>query len=240
MNYRVLIIAPVSTDKYNQRILDAVRGVTPPDIHVDIKNIGPGGHDCIENRWDLARNVPGVVKLAAEAERDGYNGIFVTDFDMCGVEACREVVDIPVLGAFVPCAFTALSLSQRFSIVTVLGSTAGMQFDHIRNYGLTEGFASIRAVNLSVAELSDIQKVIAAVYETGLKAIQQDHAQSLLLGCTGFVGVAGPVQTALERTLSAFVPVIDPNQAAFGFLLSLLRAQLRPSRLCYSKVQVHG
>jgi allantoin racemase len=30
--------------------------------------------------------------------------------------------------------------------------------------------------------------------------------------------------------------VIDPNQAGFSFLVSLVRMQVRPSRLTYSKV----
>lgn len=69
-----------------------------------------------------------------------------------------------------------------------------------------------------------------------LKAIREDGAQSLLLGCTGFVDVAGRVATLLEETLGSYVPVIDPNQAGFGFLVSLVRMKLRPSRLTYSKI----
>jgi hypothetical protein len=29
--------------------------------------------------------------------------------------------------------------------------------------------------------------------------------------------------------------VVDPNQAGFSFLVSLVRIGIRPSRLCYSK-----
>lgn len=233
-SHRICVIAPVATDAYDQRIRAAVETVRPPDIEVEVRNLD-AGHDCIENRWNLASNAPAVVRLAADVEREGFDGIFVTDFDMCGVEACREVVDIPVLGGFVPCAFTALALSQRFSIVTILDSTKGMQFDHVRNYGLTEGFASIRAINCRVEDLADLDKVVEHVYTTGLRAIREDGAESLLLGCTGFVGVAERVQSKLAKTLGAFVPVIDPNQAAFGMLVSMVRAGLRPSRLCYSK-----
>lgn len=239
MSYRVRIIAPVNTDAYNARILEAVQTVRPPDVEVDVRNIG-AGHDCIESRWDLAQNAPGVVRLAAATAAEGYHGIIVTDFDMCGVEACREVVDIPVLGGFVPCAFTALALSQRFSIVTVLSSTVGMQFDHVRNYGLEDGFCSIRAIDCHVDQLANIDVVVNRVFEEGLKAIREDGAQSLLLGCTGFVGVASRVQTLLTEALNAFVPVIDPNYVSFGLLVSMVRAGLRPSRLCYGKTSLTG
>ncbi len=239
MTIPLRIIAPVATDAYNARILEAVQPVLPPDVVVDVRNI-EHGHDCIENRWDLAQNVPGVVALAVASEQEGKQGIFVTDFDMCGVEACREVVDIPVLGGFVPCAFTALALSQRFSIITILESTVGMQFDHIRNYGLTEGFASIRAINCSVEQLADVELVISRVFEEGLRAIREDGAQSLLLGCTGFVGVAAEVERLLCEAVNGFVPVVDPNQASIGLLISMVRAKLRPSRLCYAKAKLSG
>jgi hypothetical protein len=35
-----------------------------------------------------------------------------------------------------------------------------------------------------------------------------------------------------------YVPVVDLNQAGFGFLVSLARMKLRPSRLCYSKIKL--
>lgn len=237
MTIRIRIIAPVATDAYNARILEAVQPVLPPDVEVDVRNI-ESGHDCIESRWDLAQNAPGVVRLAKQAEDEGIQGIFVTDFDMCGVEPCRELVDIPVIGGFVPCAFTALALSQRFSIITILPSTIGMQLDHIRHYGLSESFASIRAIDCPVAQLSNTDLVVQRVVEEGRAAVQMDGAQSLLLGCTGFTGVAARAQNLLEQELGAFVPVVDPNEASFGFLVSLVRARLRASRKCYSKTSL--
>lgn len=235
MTYRIRVIAPVNTDAYNARILEAVQTVCPPDVEVDVRSIREG-HDCIECRRDLAENAPAVVRLAVVSEAEGFHGVFVTDFDMCGVEAAREAVDIPVIGGFVPCAFTALALSQRFSIITILQSTVGMQFDHIRNYGLTEGFSTIRAINCPVDQLSNVDVVVSHVFEEGLKAVREDGAQSLLLGCTGFVGVAGRVQTLLSEAVDAFIPVVDPNQASFGLLVSMIRAGLRPSRRCYAKM----
>jgi Asp/Glu/hydantoin racemase len=41
-----------------------------------------------------------VVELAQAIEKDGFDGIWLTDFDMCGVEAAREVIDIPIIGGF--------------------------------------------------------------------------------------------------------------------------------------------
>lgn len=232
---RICVLAPVATSAYNERVLQALAPVVPSDVQVAIRNITQG-HPCIENRTNWLENGMPTVTLARTLATEGYDGIWLTDFDMCGVEAAREVIDIPIIGGFPPSAFTALALSQRFSIITVLQSTLAMQRAHVTAYGLTEGFASIRAVNCTVPQLDHVDTVVALTFEQALAAVKQDGAQSILLGCTGFVDVARRVAVLLEETLGTYVPVIDPNQAGFGLLVSLVRMRLRPSRLTYSKV----
>jgi len=232
---RIAVLVPAATDAYNARILQALGPVVPADVQVEIRNIA-AGHPSIENRSNWLQNGMPVVELACQLEREGFDGIWLSDFDMCGVEAAREAIDIPIIGGFPTSAFSALSLSQRFSIITVLQSTLAMQRGHVLTYGLSESFASIRAVDCSVAELGNLDVVVARTFEQARKAVREDGAQSLLLGCTGFVDVAGRVAALLEESLGSYVPVVDPNQAGFGFLVSLVRMKLRPSRLTYSKV----
>lgn len=231
---KLAIIAPVNTDQYNQRLLDAVKPVLPPDVDVDVHNL-TAGHDCIQFRVDWLQNGYPVVQLARQLEQQGYDGIWLSDFDMCGVEAAREVIDIPIIGGFPAAAFTALALSQRLSIVTILQSTLAMQRAHMQEYGLEDSFASIYAIDCPVGELSNLELVVQKTLQAAMRAVQQDGAQAILLGCTGFVGVAAEVEKLLQEMLQMYVPVIDPNQAGFSFLVSLVRMKLRPSRACYSK-----
>ncbi|WP_211701824.1 aspartate/glutamate racemase family protein [Paraburkholderia aspalathi] len=236
---RICVLVPVATSQYNERILKAIAPVVPPDVKVEIRNITQG-HPDIENRTNWLQNGMPVVELAQAIANDGFDGIWLTDFDMCGVEAAREVIDIPIIGGFPATAFTALALSQRFSIVTILQSTLAMQRGHPQTYGIQDSFASIRAINCPVAQLDDVDVVVIRTFEAALKAIKKDGAQSILLGCTGFVDVASRVSQLLTKELGAYVPVIDPNQAGFSFLVSLVRMQVRPSRLTYSKVSLQS
>lgn len=235
---RVAIIAPVNTDRYNSLLLEAVAPVLPPDFAVEVRNITEG-HDCIESRTDWLHNGYPVVELAKALQQEGFAGIWLSDFDMCGVEAAREVVDIPIIGGFPTSAFTALGLSQRFSIITILESTKAMQQGHVLTYGLSESFASIRVIDCPVDQLASVDVVTVRAFEQALKAVKDDGAQSILLGCTGFVGVAARLTTLLTEALGTYVPVIDPNQAGFSYLVSLVRMGLRPSRLCYSLYDEH-
>jgi len=233
--YKVRIIVPANTTTFNQRMSDAVKPVVPPDVEFDVKNITTGS-DCIQNRYNLAENAIGVVELAKQTAQEGYDGIFVTDFDMCGVAPSREVVDIPIIGAFRATAYTAMMLSEKFSIITILDSTVGMQLEHVKTFGLMENFASINSINCHVKDLANTEEVIALVFQACCAAIERDGAQSFILGCTGFMGIAEPVSKLLSDKYGGYVPVTDPNMTAFSYLMLLVRNGYSQSRLCYSKV----
>ncbi|MBU0916182.1 aspartate/glutamate racemase family protein [Aquabacterium parvum] len=236
---RIAIIAPVNTSQFNDLLLKAVAPVLPPDVDVSVHNIDQG-HDCIQNRTDWLENGFPVVKLAKSLQDQGFDGIWLSDFDMCGVEAAREVIDIPIIGGFPTSAFTALGLSQRFGILTILPSTLAMQQGHVLTYGQSENFAGIAPIDCPVDQLSNVDVVVAKSFPVALKLINERGAQSLLLGCTGFVGVAEKLSVLLSEALQAYVPVIDPNQAGIGYLISLVRMGIRPSRLCYSPATING
>lgn len=236
---RIAIIAPVNTSQFNDLLLKAVEPVLPPDVDVSVHNIDQG-HDCIQNRTDWLENGFPVVKLAKSLQDQGFDGIWLSDFDMCGVEAAREVIDIPIIGGFPTSAFTALGLCQRFGILTILPSTLAMQQGHVLTYGQSENFAGIAPIDCPVDQLSNVDVVVAKSFPVALKLINERGAQSLLLGCTGFVGVAEKLSALLSEALQAYVPVIDPNQAGIGYLISLVRMGVRPSRLCYSPATVNG
>ncbi|WP_246794782.1 aspartate/glutamate racemase family protein [Burkholderia perseverans] len=230
---RICVLVPVATTQYNEMILRSVAPVIPADVEVEVRNITEG-QPSIQNRTDWLENGMPVVRLARQIEQDGFDGIWLTDFDMCGVEAAREVIDIPIIGGFPTSAFSALAVSQRFSILTILPSTVAMQREHTHTYGLHDAFASIRVVDCPVAKLEDDDDLVRRTFELALACVREDGAQSILLGCTGFVDVASRVSRMLTEALGAYVPVIDPNHAGFGLLVSLVRMGIRPSRLTYA------
>ena len=231
-HYRYRIIVPANTGAFNERMREAVAPVLAPDVELDVTNITAGSH-CIECRADLFTNAPHVMELARETEQEGYDGIFVTDFDMCGVEPSRELVSIPIVGGFRPSAYTAMMLAQQFSIVTIADSTVALQRQHIRRFQIEGNFASIRPINVNVPDLDKLDIVIPKVFEQAQKAIEDDGAEAIILGCTGFIGVAAEVQNLLAN-IGIDAPVIDPNQAAICYLDLLVRNCKSQSRLTYS------
>lgn len=227
---KIRIIVPANTADFNESIKNAVLPVLPPDVSIDVANITEG-QPHIENRSDAAINAPYVMQLAAQTEAEGFDGIFVSDFDFCGVEPSRENINIPIIGGFRPSALTAISLSQKIGVVTIVDSVVAMQEEHFRNFGILNNLACIIPTNIPVEELSDTQKVIEVVHEKAKEAISQG-AESIILGCTGFIGIAEPV-SALLKNDGYNIPVVDPNQAGVTFTIMLVRNKLMQSRLTY-------
>ena len=237
--YRMMIIVPVGVDTYNEEIKDDAMSVAPPDLEIDVTNL-PAGTPCIESRCDLDTNAPYVIDVARKVEQEGYHGIFVSDFDMCGVEAAREAVDIPVLGGCRAQAYTAMMLGQRFSIVSILQSVRDFQVGHMREFGIWQNFASIKILDIPVDQLNDKELVIEKAVEASADAIRNDGADSIIFGCTGFIGIADPVARKLEEKLEVtHVPVTDPNRTAVSYLYMLMRNALRQSSLTYATPPEH-
>jgi len=229
----ILIIVPVNTTTFNKKIYDAVKPFIAPDFELVIDNIDQGC-PCIESRYNMAMNAPHVITLAMRYINSGkIAGIFVTDMDMTGVDQIRELTTIPVLGGFQASAFTAMMLAQKFSIVTVSRSVVALQEEHIRAFGIADNFASIRSVDMSVAESSNTEDARRRVYEQSLLAITEDGAEAIILGCTGFVDIAAYVQNELLIKNGIDIPVIDPNIAAVSYLELLIRNNLHQSKLTY-------
>ncbi len=240
--YKLRIIVPGNTDRYNKYIYDSALSVIPANVDLDIRNI-KGGSESIENRYNLMQNSPYLIDAVKEAEKDKIDGIFVSDMDFCGVEVAREITDIPIIGGFRPSGLTAVSLGQKFSIITILDSIKDYQIEHVRAFGLETSFASIRAVEIPVDELIGMytnpeykKKVIERVGEIGLKTIKEDGADVIMFGCTGFVDIAEGVHQYIYDKGGYDVPVLDPNKTAINFLYTIVSNNLKQSRQTYAKI----
>lgn len=269
--YKIAVICPVNTPKYNDTVAQAIAPILPPDFGLDVYDLtagifGMSANDLkpsVESRTDAECQAYPVVKAAKKLEEMGYHGLWMSCFSMCGVEAAREIVDIPILGGFSACAFTALALSQRFSVISINPPIGPMIREWVAAYGMQDTLASIRSLDEhvpnvagssnSMAEASSSWERIALtphmeqiklVAEVAEQAVLEDEAHAILLGCTGFVDVAGPATERLQQALAAkdgspsraYVPIIDPNQAGISMLVSFIRMNIRPSRRTYAKV----
>lgn len=209
---KIKIINPNTTWNMTLEIEKAAKQFARPDT--EITAVSPeSGPVSIESMYDEALAQPGVLEEIKKGLKDGFDGFILACFGDPALYAAREVSDIPVIGIAEAAMLMACMLGNKFSILTVLKRIIPMMEEVVMKYGLKSRCASVRATDLSVLELEeDIDKTKKILLEEGRKAINEDGAEVLLLGCAGMAGL----DTELEKELG--VPVIDGTVAAVKFL----------------------
>jgi len=228
---RVLYIVPgvgLSRDELNRRkqILNAL---AKNRLQVDVKAVKEGPLS-IESYYDEFLSVPPTLQLAKEAEEEGYSATILGCFGDPGIEAMREVLQIPVIGPGESSLHTAAMLGQRFSILSILRNIIDPLRTMARKQGLTEKLVSVRVIDkpvLSVGE--DVEATKRALLDAGRAAIQEDEADTLVLGCMSeaFLGFAEDLQKRLD------VPVVNPVAVSVKMAELFLDAHLSHSKKAY-------
>ncbi|MFD0047869.1 aspartate/glutamate racemase family protein [Actinomycetes bacterium NPDC127524] len=228
---KIKVIMPITSDIFNEEILEEVKYYASKTTEVGVTSLDYGPAS-VESEYDEALCVPNFLEKAKEAEEEGYDGIISDCFGDPGVKPAREILDIPVVGACESSMLFASSLAKSFSVVTVLPNVVPMIENISKTLGVNGNLASVRYVNIPVLEVHDKDRLKRELYEEMIKAIEQDGAHALVLGCTGFMGVAAELQKRLKQN-GYDVPVIDPVFAATRLLESLITMGVKQSRLTY-------
>ena len=142
-----------TNDKY-------IRESLRPDTEIDYAHMSKG-FPSVECDLHAAFNKPQIIASAIQAERDGFDGIFINCFDDPGVYECREVLSIPVFGGYVPAMMTALSLAERVAIITTDKFGILSEERKARMLGVSERVAAIVPVELGVLELQSNPEALA-------------------------------------------------------------------------------
>jgi allantoin racemase len=92
----------------------------------------------------------------------------------------------------------------------------------------------VRSVGIPVLDLdADTGHLLAALTEQGLRAVRDDGAHVLVLGCTGMLGLATDLATALVHQGVSDVPVVDPLPVTLQVAAALARSGLSHSKRTY-------
>jgi len=204
------------------------------DTVMDIEQITQGTLS-IECEYDEAMCAPDIIARCIAAEKAGYQGVFINCFGDPGVRAARECVSIPVFGGFEPVMLLALGMADRVGIVTVLPNVLPMIRGEIAKTHLGERVVCVRSVNIPVLDLSDHGKLCNALYEESVRAIREDGAEAIVLGCTAIVDAKETVEARLHEA-GYQVPVLEAAQSAVMLLELAAKMGLRQSRITYMPV----
>jgi len=233
---RIKIILPITQGFFDERQLDVAERYAAAGTEITCTHLQKGP-ETIESQLDNAFAVPGIVEEVTKAVAEGYAGVFISCIGDPGLKAAREAADIPVVGAAETSLLFASALAQRFSVITVLPSLVPLIEDHAKLLGVRERLASVRTIDVSVAEINAARESGQAgesLYGESIKAIEDDGAHALILGGTCMAGVGPDLEKKLAQRSGHRIPVIDSGIAPIKFLEALVSLGLTQSKLTYA------
>lgn len=182
------------------------------------------GPASIETETDIAACLPALLRTARALDDEGADAIVINCMCDPGLEELRATLNAVILGPAQTSMHIAASLAARFSVLDVLKGGREYVEQQILHYGLSQSYASHRAIEIPVLELyRDPERTLVALETEARAAIERDAAGVLLLGCTGLAELAENLNDRLiargERCR-----MIEPLRATIGVARTLLES----------------
>lgn len=214
MGARIVVINPNSTEAVTRAMktaLEPLRLAGGPQIECLTLAEGPPG---VESQSDADSVILPLCRKIRETEGDAF---VIACFSDPGLHSAREATDKPVLGIAECGILTALTLGQRFGVISILARSVPRHLRYIAAMGVSSRLAGDIPVELGVTELADQRVTEARMIETG-RALRESHgADVLVMGCAGMARYRDAVEEAVR------VPVVEPTQAAVVMALGRVR-----------------
>ncbi len=227
---RILWIDPIGTDLFSADMVKILNSAKHPDTIVDVVSLPANRPNHLEYHAYEALVVADIVRLAYQAA-EKYEAVVIGCFYDVGLREAREVSGRTIVTA--PCQSStaiASNLGNTFSVLVGRRKWIPKMSENVRLYGHEHRMVSMRSVELGVHDFqTDHHLTCDRLMTEGRKAIEDDGAEVLILGCTAEYGFNRQMQNELG------VPVIDAVTAPFKyaeFLAELAnRFEWYPSRI---------
>jgi len=222
---KILVLNPNTSEAVTTRVADVVCRIARPDTQVEVTKI-PHGPETLESYYDESLATPYILEAVKEANRQGFDAIIIAAFCDPGLEAVKEISTIPVYGLEETTFSVALLLGNKFGILTEKKHKVAVKQQHVRKHGLESRLASVRPLNMSVAEIAaDPARTKQVGMEVARQMIEEDGAEVIIMGCASMAGYS----EELERELG--VPVLDPTAITFKVVEALTEIGVRHSKI---------
>jgi allantoin racemase len=217
---RLLLVNPNTSVSMTDAMVARARAVAAPGTRVEGLTAASGVAG-VETAVDDVLAAAAIVELLRDGDR-GVDAVVVGCFDDPGVAAARELCAAPVVGIGEASLLLACALGRSFSVLTTTAPGIPIVREQVARAGLSPRLASVRALGLTVLELErDPARGRSAAREAGSRAVGEDGAEALCLGC----GTLTDADGGLEADLG--VPVIEPVTAAVLQAEALVRRARR-------------
>ncbi|MGI9612605.1 MAG: aspartate/glutamate racemase family protein [Acidimicrobiales bacterium] len=186
------------------------------------------GIPYVESTYELHRTEVAVAEKVVEVADAGFDAVMGSAFLDNGLDAARELVDIPVVGPAKTTLYLAATLANRFAIIMAAGDLGKHAWARAKLAGVVDRVVAIPTLDVTVAEFfREPDRAADALEAVGRASIDEHGAEAFVLGCGATTGLAASVTERLG------VPVLDPGLVALKHAEMLVDLGLSQSKLAY-------
>ncbi|MBM7415330.1 MULTISPECIES: aspartate/glutamate racemase family protein [Nocardiaceae] len=221
---RILVVNVNTTRSMTEAIGARAREIASPGTTV-VALTPAFGAESVEGNYESYLAAVAVMETV-RAYAEPFDAVVQAGYGEHGREGLQELLDVPVVDITEAAASTAMFLGRSYSVVTTLDRTVPLIEDRLLVAGLHTRCASVRASGLGVLDLDrDPDAAVRAVVDEAERAVRDDRAEVIVLGCGGMSGLDAAVRARVD------VPVVDGVTAAITVAEGLVRQGLRTSKV---------
>lgn len=214
---KILHVMPVKvSESRKKQVKSFLEELSFKDTCIDILDFDNGPTD-LEYYYSEHIAIKLMMEKIPKIQKD-YNAITIGCFYDPGLRELREILEIPVLGIGETSMAIASLLGHRFSIIVGRKKWIPKMSDNALIYGYNRKIASWVSLDMTVENFHNKsrEEIIEVIVDKSNKAIKEDLAEVIILGCAAIEGVTDVLQERLG------IPVIDPVAVTFKITESIV------------------
>lgn len=192
------------------------------------------GPTLFDSNHDLLIADVSIFEAGMRAQEEGFDAVCVDTVSDSGVWALRSVLDIPVIGPGRASFALALTLGDRFSVVSMWAPWELAVRKGLKDSGLEAKCASVRALADFSPDVENLlegkeEEFYPKLLEVAEQCVAEDGAHVILMAST----TMHQAHEYLSQRLP--VPVLNPGPVSYQLVEAVLSMGLTHSRAAYRK-----
>ncbi len=228
---KIMVIAPGSMSeeeiKMRQRYAESL-------CSSEIKITGVEGPPSPTDEATVSLLVPGIVKMAQQADQEGYDAVIIHCFGDIGLAGAKTIADIPVIGAGESVFQVAYLLADKFGLITARDEFIPNIYRSARTHGVVDRIVSMRSINIPVLELRERREELEARFTEQVNKAKHDGAEIIIVGCLAIFPALGD-HSARRLSEKLGIQLLDGTAIALRVAEMLVNLNLRQSRLAFPR-----
>jgi allantoin racemase len=219
---RLLWLNPIGSDAFDAAFRDMLNSFRREGTEVTVRSLARGPHHLEYHLYE-SLVLADLLAEVRRAEKEDFDAIVLGCFYDVGLREAREISSrLVVVAPAEACTHLACQLGDRFSVIVGRRKWIPQMRRAIESYGLGSRLASFRVIHMGVGDLQvDPQETSRRIEEQARKAVEEDGAEVIVLGCTIEFGFFRQLQQRLG------VPVLDAVSVPMKFAEFLVELRQR-------------